>query len=151
MVESGPATDQQRAFVETLPGALRRAGKDMAAVVKHFHRDGLTKPSTQAIYKWPKTGRISDQYLKDLADFLDCDYAVARTTGALVLKKIAPQKSPENGTDVPALIHFKVRKLDRSAQLQLLSLIETMINIADPRYWQYIDNMREPEQEPEVP
>lgn len=138
MVDS-QTLSRQKAFTESFDDALKRARKSLAEVVRHF--DG--KPSEQAIYRWPKTGKISEANLKRLTTFLECDYTAARTSGKLVPRKVALPKAGEKASDVPALIYSKVRKLDQTAQLSVLNLIETMINIASVRYWEYVGNTKE--------
>jgi hypothetical protein len=151
MVESARAIRQQ-AFKDSFDTAMKRAGKTMADIVERFKAKSPDPvASVQAIYKWPKTGRVAEANLRELTDFLDCDYQTARMTGRLVPRIVAPPKSPEEKSDLPTLIYSKVRKLDQSAQLSVLNLIETIINVADPRYWEYVSNTRDLEAEDPLP
>jgi hypothetical protein len=122
----------------------------MRDVVRHFSElKGASKASAQAVYKWPKTGTISRQNLEELARFLGCDPATAWLTGNFVDAKPAERSLVEDRSDevysaepdVAALIHNKVKRLDHTAQLALLNLIEVIINVANPRYWEYITNV----------
>lgn len=115
------------AIATTCGGVPARAAK-MLGVEPSYINDLLNSPTKSF---GEKAARKIEAGLKLDPGFLDRkDNAPANRHGHAELR-------------VADLVARKVKRLDEAAQLTILGLIETMINIADPGYWQHVGKMRQ--------
>lgn len=128
-------------FVAAARAEIDSGRIDRAALARHFESlRPPQKPATkQAVYAWFRDGKISDDRLAQVCEFLGLDLPQLKFQAvfAPVVTAPAPVARKPGRKTTADVICEKVHHLDPSVQQHLLMLIETILAASNPRAINY--------------